>query len=112
MKYIITESQQEKIKTVIQDLIDGALDEVRNSSEEWGMEDYYEVESIDKIVIKDIHIGKRIVVDVNIHVNTNRFDFDNVMSYVEDYVKSWIPNVEFSAYEIIDERTWGPGIDW
>ena len=40
MKYLITESQQEKIKTVIQDLIDGALDEVRNSSEEWGMEDY------------------------------------------------------------------------
>lgn len=115
MKLIITESQHKKMKSIIQDLIDGALNELREESEDWGlgeMDEIDEVESIDKIVVKDIRMGKPIVVDIGIHVNKNRYDFDNVTAHVEDYVKSWFPGVEFSGYEIIDERTWGPGIDW
>jgi hypothetical protein len=115
MKIVITESQQEKMKSIIQDLIDGALNELREMSDDWGlgeMDEIDELEAIDKIVVNDVHMGKPIVVDIDIHVNRNRYDFDNITAHVEDYVMSWFPGVEFSGYEIIDEREFGPGIDW
>ena len=115
MKILISESQQEKMKSIIQDLIDAALNEVREESEDWGlgeMDEIDELEAIDKIVVNDVHMGKPIVVDIDIYVNRNRYDFDNVTAHVEDYVMSWFPGVEFSGYEIIDEREFGPGIDW
>ena len=115
MKIVITESQQEKMKSIIQDLIDGSLNELREMSDDWGlgeMDEIDELEAIDKIVVNDVHMGKPIVVDIDIYVNRNRYDFDNITAHVEDYVKSWFPGVEFSGYEIIDEREFGPGIDW
>jgi len=115
MKILISESQQEKMKSIIQDLIDGALNELREMSDDWGlgeMDEIDELESIDKIVVNDVHMGKPIVVDIDIHVNRNRYDFDNITAHVEDYVMSWFPGVEFSGYKIIDEREFGPGIDW
>ena len=115
MKILISESQQEKMKSIIQDLIDGALNELREMSDDWGlgeMDEIDELEAIDKIVVNDVHMGKPIVVDIDIYVNRNRYDFDNITAHVEDYVKSWFPGVEFSGYKIIDEREFGPGIDW
>ena len=115
MDIIVTDTQLDKLKDIVQELIDSELNNIREESMEWGlgeMDEIDELEAIDKIVVNDVHMGKPIVVDINIHVNRNRYDFDNITAHVEDYVKSWFPGVEFSGYEIIDEREFGPGIDW
>jgi hypothetical protein len=115
MKIVITESQHDKMKSIIQELIDSALNEIREESDDWGlgeMDELDEIEAVDKIVVSDVRMGKPIVVDIDIYVNRDRYSFDNIVAHVENNVKSWFPGIEFSGYEIIDEREFGPGIDW
>ncbi len=115
MIILITESQHDKMKSIIQELIDSALNEIREESDDWGlgeMDELDEIDAVDKIVVSDVRMGKPIVVDIDIYVNRDRYSFDNIVAYVEHNVKSWFPGIEFSGYEIIDEREFGPGIDW
>ena len=115
MKYIITESQVKKMYPIIQKLIDSALNEIREESEEWGlgaMDELNELESIGKIVIDRIVNVTKPKVYVKIFRNTNREDFDNIRAEIQYRVDKWFPNIEIYIAEIIDERTFGPGIDW
>ena len=122
MKYIITESQHQKLKNyendlteVIQHYIDFTLDKIRDDSEEWGlgeMDELHEIESIDKIKIDRIEKDEVLNVYVNIYLNYPRYDFENTLNEIEYRLRKQFPKINFIENEIIDEWTSGPGIDW
>lgn len=122
MKYIITESQHQKLKNyendlteVIQDYVDFTLDKIRDESEEWGMgemDELHEIGAIDKIKIDRIEKDKVLNVYVNIYLNYPRYDFEKTLNEIEYRLRKQFPKINFIENEIIDERTWGPGIDW
>lgn len=123
MKYIITESQHQKLKNyenelteLIQFYIDFTLDKIRDESEEWGMgemDELHEIEAIDKIKIDRIENDGVLNVYVNIYLNYPRYDFENTLNEIEYRLsKTHFPRINFIENEIIDERASGPGIDW
>ena len=115
MKYIITESQVKSLQPRIQQLIDSELDSLRIESEDWGMDDMdasHEVQSVDKIVVDRVVTISKIKVYVNIHKNSNRHDFDNLRAEIQYRLEDWFPNIELYVEDIIDDRKFGPGIDW
>ena len=115
MKYIVTESQVKSLQPRIQKLIDSELDSIRTDSEDWGMEEMdaiHEVQSVDKIVVDRVVPVSKIKVYIIIYKNSNRYDFDNLRTEIQYRMEDWIPTIELYIDEIIDERTFGPGIDW
>ena len=115
MKYIVTESQVKSLQPRIQKLIDSELDSIRTDSEDWGMEEMdaiHEVQSVDKIVVDRVVAINKIKVYVNIYKNSNRDDFDNLRAEIQYRLEDWIPNIELYIEDVIDDRKFGPGIDW
>jgi hypothetical protein len=115
MKYIVTESQVKSLQPRIQKLIDSELDSLRTESEEWGMsemDEIHEIQSVDKIVVDRVVTVSKIKVYVNIYRNTNRNDFDNLRDEIQYRLEDWFPNIELYIEDIIDDRKFGPGIDW
>jgi hypothetical protein len=82
------------------------------------MDELDEINSVNKIVVNDvakkdyIHFTDGVLVLVTIHKNSRRNDFDNLISEIEARMSDWIPNIELYVNEIIDDREFGPGIDW
>jgi len=115
MKYIIDQKQLEKTKNLIQGLINSKLDSLREESEEWGMgemDELHEVESVDKIEVVDVVMSGKIKVLINIYRTQLRYDFDNITDEIEYRLEDLLPNVELEINDVIDERKFGPGIDW
>jgi hypothetical protein len=107
--------QLEKLRNIIQNLINDGLESIRNDSEEWGlgeMDELEEINSIDKIVINRMTTVNKIKVYIDIHKNSNRYDFDNIRAELQYRINEWIPNIEIYINEIVDDRKFGPGIDW
>ena len=115
MKYIIDQKQLEITKNLIQGLINSKLDSLREESEEWGlgeMDELHEVESVDKIEVVDVVMSGKIKVLINIYRTQLRDDFDNITEEIEYRLEDLLPNIELEINDIIDERKFGPGIDW
>ena len=115
MKYVITESQSKSFQEMIQRLIDDTFETIKEESEDWGMEEMdaiHEVQSVDKIVVDRVVTINKIKVYVNIYKNSNRYDFDNLRAEIQYRLEDWIPNIELYIEDIIDDRKFGPGIDW
>ena len=115
MRYIITETQSEKLYEVIQRIINSSLEEIREDSEDWGlgeMDELNEVDAIDDIEVIRIEKNNEIHVYVNIHINQPRYDFDFVIQEIQARSKDYIPNMVIHVNNIVDDRTFGPGIDW
>ncbi len=115
MKVVITQEQKNKFEKIIQRIIDSELDNIRKESEEWGMgemDELHEIGAIDKIKIDRIENDKVLNVYVNIYLSYPRYDFDNTIYEIEHRLKNWFPSIEVFLNEMIDERTFGPGIDW
>jgi len=115
MKYVINQKQLEKTKNLIQQLIDSELDSLRTESEEWGMgemDELHEIQSIDKIKINYITLSGKIKVYIDIYKSQNRSDFDNIRGEIQYRLEDLLPNIELYINDIIDERKFGPGIDW
>ena len=130
MKILVTESQYNRILSTTQEMmglnesamerglqmmIDGTLQKLQNSTEEMGLGemDYVDaLDSIEKIEIDRIIRFTRMVIYVNIFVNSPRRDFDNVMFTINYEIQRYIPNSFVQVDDIIDNRTFGPGIDW
>ena len=70
-----------------------------------------EINSVDKIKVTNFVNDKVPVLYVDFMVNSNRRDFDNIIVSMEYEVGKYIPNVQIID-NIIDTRTFGPGIDW
>ena len=115
MKFIITESQGKSIDNMIQRMIDSTLDIIKEESDDWGMgemDELDEVSSVDKIVVDRVVTINKIKVYVNIYKNSNRYDFDNLRAEIQYRLEDWIPNIDLYIENIIDDRIFGPGIDW
>ena len=115
MKYVITESQSKSFQEMIQRLIDNTFETIKQESEDWGMDEMdaiHEVQSVDKIVVDRVVTINKIKVYVNIYKNSKREDFDNLRAEIQYRLEDWFPNIELYIDNIIDERTFGPGIDW
>ena len=115
MKYVITESQSKSFQEMIQRLIDDTFETIKEESEDWGMDEMdaiHEVQSVDKIVVDRVVTINKIKVYVNIYKNSNRYDFDNLRAEIQYRLEDWIPNIELYIEDIIDDRKFGPGIDW
>jgi len=115
MKYAINQKQLEKTKKIIQQLIDSELNSLRTESEDWGMgemDELHEVQSVDKIKINYITLLDKIKVYVDIYKSQNRSDFDNIREEIQYRLEDLLPNIELYINDIIDERKFGPGIDW
>ena len=100
---------------MIQRLIDDTFETIKEESEDWGMEEMdaiHEVQSVDKIVVDRVVTINKIKVYVNIYKNSNRYDFDNLRAEIQYRLEDWIPNIELYIEDIIDDRKFGPGIDW
>ena len=114
MKFIITESQGKSIDNMIQRMIDSTL-YIKEESDDWGMgemDELDEVSSVDKIVVNYVDKTVFTVVSVTIYKNSKREDFDNLINEIEARMQDWIPNIELYIENIIDDRKFGPGIDW
>ena len=115
MKYIIDQKQLEITKNLIQGLINSKLDSLREESEEWGMgemDELHEVQSVDKIEVVNVVMSGKIKVLINIYRTQLRDDFDNITEEIEYRLEDLLPNIELELNDIIDERKFGPGIDW
>ena len=115
MKYIIDQKQLEITKNLIQGLINSKLDSLREESEEWGMgemDELHEVQSVDKIEVVNVVMSGKIKVLINIYRTQLRDDFDNITEEIEYRLEDLLPNIELEINDIIDERKFGPGIDW
>ena len=70
MKIIITESKVGQVKTLVQEIIDDELNNLRQEAdEEWGlgeMDEINEVGSVEKIVVDEIKMTDGISVNVNL----------------------------------------------
>ena len=104
MKTEITDKQLEVIKNNIQDIINSSLDDIRRESDEWGlgeMNEIYEVESINKIVIDRVVPYVGLTVYVNLYTNNEYDEFDNILSELNYRVQQWLPNVRIFIDSII-----------
>lgn len=115
MKYIVTESQVKSLHNMIQGMINSTLDTIIEESDEWGMgemDELDEVSSVDKIVVDRVVKISKIKVYINIYKNSKREDFDNLRAEIQYRLEDWMPNIELYIENIIDDRKFGPGIDW
>lgn len=104
MKTEITDKQLEVIKNNIQDIINSSLDDIRRESDEWGlgeMNEIYEVESINKIVIDRVVPYVGLTVYVKLYTNNEYDEFDNILSELNYRVQQWLPNVRIFIDSII-----------
>lgn len=114
-KFIITQSQINDLINPIQNMINFALDTIREESEDWGMgemDELHEIGAIDKIKIDRIEKDKVLQVYVNIYLNYPRYDFENTLNEIEYKIRIHFPKINLIENEIIDDRKFGPGIDW
>jgi hypothetical protein len=103
--------KNEKLKSIIQNLIDSSLNMVREESEDWGlgeMDESDEVNSVNKIVINRITTVDKIKVYIDIYNNSYRWDFDNIRAEIQYRIGGWMPNVELYINEIIDDTNFNP----
>ena len=91
--------KEKQLKIICQDIIDSALDSIVKDSEDWGLGEMYELEtldSIDKIVVTNVTSHTRITIYVDIYLKTkeeDQYDYYDIMSELRYRVESrWIPN--------------------
>jgi hypothetical protein len=87
----------DKLKKIIQTQIDSCLDYIRQESEDWGlgeMDELYEIDSIDKIVVDRIFTGYRdFEVYVNVYNNKPRNEYDNTINEIQHWLGDFFPNI-------------------
>ena len=106
---------ESKFEIGIQKMIDSALQKLQNSTEEMGlgeMDELDEINSVDKIKVTNFVKNDVPVLYIDLYVNSDREDFDNIIPSMENEVEKYIGNIQIIVGNIIDTRTFGPGIDW
>ena len=108
----ITES---KMDERIQMMVSRSLQAMQDETFEMGlgeMDELNEINSINEIKVTNIIMDEVPLLYVDLYVNSERRDFDNVISTIEVDINRYLPNVQVILDKIIDDRTFGPGIDW
>jgi hypothetical protein len=104
MKYELNKKQLDQITKHIQSLIDTSLEQIKDESEDWGlgeMDDLDEIDSINEIKIDRVVPYTGLIVYVNIHTNSNREEFENIMSEINYRVSQILPTVKIFVDSII-----------
>ena len=118
LKQIVSEDVDVKQKLIskVQTIINDSLDEIRAESEDWGlgeMDELEEINAIDSIVVKDVFKqNNKFRIPVTLHRNSQRYDFDNVLGVINHNVKKMLGKSWVVIDDVVDDRTFGPGIDW
>lgn len=106
---------ESKFERGLQRMIDSALQKLQNSTEEMGlgeMDELDEINSVDEIKVTNFVKDKTPVLYVDLYVNSDREDFDNIIYTMEYEIEKHIGDIKIVVDNIIDTRTFGPGIDW
>lgn len=106
---------ESKFERGLQRMIDSALQKLQNDTEEMGlgeMDELDEINSVDEIKVTNFVKDKTPVLYVDLYVNSNREDFDNIIYTMEYEIEKHIGDIKIIVDNIIDTRTFGPGIDW
>ncbi len=106
----INEKQLKMISKISQTVIDGTLDRIRKDPDDYFID--YGVDDISKIVISHITTHTRLAIYVDIYVEGFRYDYDELTSEISHNLRKFFPNSVVLTNEVIDEREFGPGIDW
>lgn len=107
MKFIITESQSEKLHTLIQEFINTILNTLDEESEEWGMgemDELHELGSIKEIKVTKVISDNGIKVYIDIYLLYERFELNNVKNEIEARLNDYVPNVELILENVYDEN--------
>lgn len=118
LKQIVSEDVdvKQKLMSKVQTIINDSLDEIRAESEDWGlgeMDELEEINAIDSIVVKDVFKqNNKFRIPVTLHRNSQRYDFDNVLGVINHNVKKVLGKSWVVIDDVVDDRTFGPGIDW
>lgn len=101
---------------ILQQILNYELDELRKESEDWGLGEMHELNQLDAIVeLRIVNLVKvnNITITVDIHTNTNRFDFDDIMSELRYRLqRNWNDKILLLEGEIWNTSDYGPGVDW
>lgn len=103
------------IEKGLQKIIDRELESLRNSTEDMGLgelDELDEINSVDEIKLLNFVKDSTSVLHVDLYKNSNRKDFDNVIASIQYKIEKYIGDIEIIVDNIIDNRTFGPGIDW
>lgn len=103
------------IEKGLQKIIDRELESLRNSTEDMGLDaldELDEINSVDEIKLLNFLKDSTSVLHVDLYKNSNRQDFDNVIASIQYKIEKYIGDIEIIVDNIIDNRTFGPGIDW
>lgn len=89
MKYILNQSQINKLKNFVQKFIDSELDTIKNESDDWGLDmirELYVIRSVDKIVVDGVNLEQGINIYVTIHTRRShkKFDEDDYNSLIDE----------------------------
>ena len=107
MRFIITESQSEKLHTLIQEFINTILNTLDEESEEWGlgeMDELHELGSIKEIKVTKVISDNGIKVYIDIYLLYERFELNNVKDEIEARLNDYVPNVELILENVYDEN--------
>lgn len=107
MRFIITESQSEKLHTLIQEFINTILNTLDEESEEWGMgemDELHELGSIKEIKVTKVISDNGIKVYIDIYLLYERFELNNVKNEIEARLNDYVPNVELILENVYDEN--------
>lgn len=97
----------EKLKSLIQKLIDSELYSIKEESQEWGLGEMGELEvldSVEKIEISNIVTVNSIKVYINIYSYSIRYDksdYQDLRAELQYRIEDWFPNIELFIDEII-----------
>jgi len=109
MKIEIGDKQLKKIENILQRLIDSQLDSLKEMSMDFGlgeMDEYHEINSVDKILINKLVLGKKIKVYVNLYINNeypDRNEYGNLISELEYNVSEFFP-IELFIQNVTDNN--------
>jgi hypothetical protein len=100
----------------LQELINYYFEQIKEESEDWGlgeMSELNEVNAVNKLTITNIVKGHRIQVWADIHTNTNRWNFDYLLSEIRYRLQDdWDKKIVLFEGETWFEGTFGTGVDW
>lgn len=96
----------EKLKSIIQKLIDSELHSIKEESQEWGlgeMDEIGEINSIEKILVTRVvpHVSNKVY--ILIYSNDDTYDYQNIRAELQYRVSNDFLEVEFFIDGIIYE---------
>jgi hypothetical protein len=106
MRYIVKDKQLQVLGNHIQSLIDSTLDMLKEETENMGlgeMDEIDEIQSINDITIDRIVPYLGTIVYVDIHTDSDREEYDNVMAELNYHLQKWVPNIKLFLHVINPE---------